>query len=157
MSLITWGPLLSVGHKDIDEQHQKLVDMLNRLNDELHSGQGVATLRTILDELVQYTVYHFGTEERLATEAGLGLSAQHKAEHDGFVADIAAFQQKFEAGSATLSVEVMHFLRDWLSRHIMQTDKKLALALRGCTPTPKRPPLSSAIGAPAGAHKPSVH
>lgn len=138
MSLITWGPLLSVGHKDIDEQHQKLVGMLNRLNDALHGGQGDEGLRTILDELVQYTVYHFGTEEQLATAAGFELSVQHKAEHDQFVADIAAFKQKFDAGSATLSVEVMHFLRDWLSRHIMQTDKKLALTLRGCAPTPKR-------------------
>ena len=157
MSLITWGPLLSVGNADIDEQHRKLVEMLNRLNDELHGGQGVEGLRSILDELVQYTVYHFGTEERLATAAGLELSAQHRAEHDGFVADIAAFKQKFDAGSATLSVEVMHFLRDWLSRHIMQTDKKLALALRGCTPTHSRHTHVSATCAPAGTQKSTVH
>ena len=113
--------------------------------------------RILLTALLALGLFTTQVQAQTPTEAGLGLSAQHKAEHDGFVADIAAFQQKFEAGSATLSVEVMHFLRDWLSRHIMQTDKKLALALRGCTPTPKRPPLSSAIGAPAGAHKPSVH
>ncbi|MDE2369345.1 MAG: hemerythrin family protein [Burkholderiales bacterium] len=134
MALITWGPILTVGHKEIDEQHQKLVALVNQLNDAMHAGQGKEALQRVLAELVRYTQYHFGTEERLMAANKYPLSAEHKAEHVKFVADVGAFKKKFDAGNATLSVEIMNFLRDWLGKHILQTDKKLALALRGAAP-----------------------
>jgi hemerythrin-like metal-binding protein len=129
MALITWGPMLAVGYKEIDDQHQKLVELVNRLNDAMHAGQGKEALQVVLNELVRYTQYHFGTEERLMAKHNYAMSAQHKAEHVKFVSDVSAFKKKFDSGNALISTEIMNFLRDWLSRHILQTDKKLAKAL----------------------------
>ena len=129
MALITWGPMLAVGYKDIDDQHQKLVELVNKLNDAMHAGQGKEALQTVLNELVRYTQYHFGTEERLMAKHQYALTADHKAEHVKFVADVSAFKKKFDSGNAMISTEIMMFLRDWLSKHILQTDKKLAKAL----------------------------
>ncbi len=131
MPLITWGPMLTVGHKEIDDQHQKLVALVNQLNDAMHAGRGRDALSPVLNELVRYTVYHFGTEERLMAASKYPASAEHKAEHTKFVAEVGAFKKKFDTGNATLSVEIMNFLRDWLGKHILQTDKKLAAALKG--------------------------
>ncbi len=129
MALITWGPMLSVGVKEIDEQHQRLIALVNELNDAMQSGQGKAKLGAVLGELVRYTVYHFGTEERLMEKHHYELTIAHRAEHRKLVEDVGAFKAKFESGNAMISAELMNFLRDWLSRHILGTDKKLAQAL----------------------------
>ncbi|MEY4750096.1 MAG: hypothetical protein RIQ60_2310 [Pseudomonadota bacterium] len=129
MPLITWGPMLAVGVKEIDDQHKKLVELVNQLNDAMHAGQGKETLAPVLNELVRYTVYHFGTEERLMAQHKYVDSPAHKAEHVKFVETVGAFKKKFDAGNAMLSTEIMNFLRDWLSKHILQTDKKFAKAL----------------------------
>jgi hemerythrin len=129
MALITWGPALAVGVKEIDDQHKKLIDLVNQLNDAMHAGQGKDKLGPVLAELVRYTVYHFGTEERLMAQHSYEFSAGHKAEHKKLVEDVGTFKAKFDAGNAMISTEIMNFLRDWLSKHIMQTDKKFGQAL----------------------------
>ena len=53
----------------------------------------------------------------------------HKTEHVKFVQAVGDFKKKFDTGSAAVSVEIMNFLRDWLTTHIMKTDKKLGQAL----------------------------
>ena len=129
MALITWGPMLAVGVKEIDEQHKKLIDLVNQLNEAMSAGKGKEALSPVLAELVRYTVYHFGTEERLMGQYHYEMSAEHKAEHKKLVEDVGAFKAKFDSGNAMISVGLMTFLRDWLSKHIMQTDKKFGQAL----------------------------
>ncbi len=130
MPLITWGPALQVGHKDIDEQHQKLIDLVNRLNDAMRAGHSKEILNDVLTQLVNYTVYHFNTEERLMAQYHYTASATHKTEHQKFIDDVSRFKKNFDLGQSTVSTEIMNFLRDWLARHIMQTDKKLAMELK---------------------------
>ena len=129
MALINWSPALSVGVKDIDDQHKKLVDYVNELNDAMHAGKGKDALGKVLSDLVSYTVSHFAMEERLMGQHHYENSAPHKAEHAKLVKDVSEFKKKFEAGNAMISVEIMNFLRDWLANHIMKTDKKLGQAL----------------------------
>jgi len=129
MALITWGPMLFVGVKEIDEQHKKLVELVNQLNDAMHGGQGKQALAPVLNELIRYTQYHFGTEERLMAAHPYEASPAHKEEHRKFVTDVSAFKAKFDSGNAMISTEIMNFLRDWLSKHILQTDKKFAKSL----------------------------
>jgi hemerythrin-like metal-binding protein len=129
MALIVWGPLLAVGVKEIDDQHQKLVALVNQLNDAMHAGHGKDQLRPVLSELVRYTAYHFGTEEKLMAKYKYPASEAHLGEHRKFVADVTAFKQKFEGGNAMISTEIMNFLRDWLSKHILLTDKRFAKSL----------------------------
>ncbi len=129
MALIAWSPMLSTGVQEIDDQHKKLIDLVNKLNDAMRSGQGKEALGTVLADLVKYTVYHFGTEERLMGQHKYADAASHLAEHKKLVQDVSAFKAKFDSGNAMISTEIMTFLRDWLSKHIMQTDKKLGKAL----------------------------
>jgi hemerythrin-like metal-binding protein len=130
VALITWSSMLAVGVTEIDDQHKKLIELVNRLNDAMHAGEGKAVLQPVLNELVRYTQYHFGTEERLMAKHHYESSTEHKAEHQKFVKEVSAFKTKFDAGNAMLSNELMAFLRDWLSRHILQSDKKFARAIQ---------------------------
>jgi methyl-accepting chemotaxis protein len=125
-ALMEWSPALMVGHREIDAQHQKLVEIANRLNEALQQGRGREACGRILDELVDYTVRHFAFEERLMQQHGYGRSDAHVAEHKKLIADVSAFKRKFDSGEAAVSVELMGFLRDWLVNHILKADRALA-------------------------------
>jgi len=126
MSLLNWSSAFCVGVKEIDDQHKKLVDMANRLNDAMQIGQGRESLSKVLNELVDYTVYHFGTEEKLMGLHQYPFQAAHKEEHKKLIQDVGAFKAKFDKGDAAITSEIMNFLRDWLTKHILGTDKKFA-------------------------------
>ncbi|WP_347989749.1 bacteriohemerythrin [Methylomonas sp. AM2-LC] len=126
MSLLNWSSAFCVGVTEIDDQHKKLVDMANRLNDAMQIGQGREALAKILNELVDYTVYHFGTEEKLMSVHQYPNQAAHKEEHKKLIAAVSDFKRKFDTGDAAITSEIMNFLRDWLTKHILQSDKLFA-------------------------------
>ncbi len=124
MALMEWKEEFSVGIKKIDEQHKKLVDMLNHLHNAMKSGEGNEALNRILNEMATYAVEHFRTEEELFTEFAYPQYVEHKKEHDDFVAKVLEFKKQFEDRKMLLSLAVSEFLRDWLMNHILQSDKK---------------------------------
>jgi hemerythrin len=125
MPLMTWTEKMSVGVKQLDDDHKKLVDMVNQLYDGISTGKGKEALGPILDELINYTKIHFGREEALFAKTGYPVAADHKKEHDALTKQVLDVQAKFKNGaSAILSLEVMNFLKNWLVGHIQGCDQK---------------------------------
>ncbi len=124
MPLLNWDNNYSVNIQEIDNQHQLLIKLINELHDAMKIGKGKEALGSILNELVNYTVYHFGYEEKLFSTYGYSESIQHKAAHDKLVEQVKQIQKEYESGKTVFTLEVMNFLKDWLSGHIVGTDKK---------------------------------
>ncbi len=124
MSLITWGPQLSVGINSIDEQHKKLVNMINALNDALAAGEGKEMLGKIFNGLAAYTTKHFQFEEDLFAKYNYPETAAHKKEHADLLKQVGDLKAKMDAGNFMISMELMAFLKSWLTNHIQGTDKK---------------------------------
>jgi hemerythrin len=126
MALITWNDNYSVKIKQIDDQHKKLINMLNELHDAMKVGKGKEVLEKILAGLIQYTVTHFAEEERLMKLHNYPDYVQHKKEHNLLMIQVNDVQKQYREGNAVLSQAVMTFLKDWLQNHIQGTDKKYA-------------------------------
>ncbi|MDD2851877.1 MAG: bacteriohemerythrin [Desulfuromonadaceae bacterium] len=124
MAIIEWSPAYSVKVKKFDDQHKKLVDMINQLYDAMKSGQGSTMIGAVLQSLITYTGTHFADEIKLMQANGYPELAKHQAEHDKFVKQVVDFQKKFQDGSAMLTMSVLSFLKDWLVKHIQGEDKK---------------------------------
>lgn len=124
MALIKWDESLSVGVQEIDNQHKKLVEIINELHDAMKEGKGRKLLGDIIKRMEEYTVYHFGTEEKHFVEFHYEQAESHKAEHRGFIAKVEDFQKRFSESNIELTIEVMNFLKDWLLNHIKVSDKK---------------------------------
>ncbi|MBP2290441.1 bacteriohemerythrin [Azospirillum rugosum] len=132
MPLMEWNDKLSVGVTQFDNEHKKLVAMVNELFDAVQAGRGKDALGKILDGLIAYTKTHFANEERYFQQLGYPDLAAHKAEHDALARQVLDVQQKYHSGAtATLSMEVMNFLKNWLVKHIQGTDKKYGPFLNG--------------------------
>ncbi|GJQ64579.1 MAG: hemerythrin [Melioribacteraceae bacterium] len=124
MALFKWDSTLSVKVKDFDTEHQKLVELVNRLHDDMKLGKAKESIAGVLDELISYTQTHFRHEEKVMQANSYPGLLQHKAEHENLICQVAEFKQKFDTGSLTLSISIINFLSDWVKNHIMAVDKQ---------------------------------
>ena len=124
MALVNWKETYAVNVVEIDNQHKKLIELINNLYDAMIAGKAKEVMSTILSGIVDYTVYHFATEEKYFDQYNYPESEVHKKEHSELVEQVAALQKKHEAGERVLTIEVMNFLRDWLNDHIIGSDTK---------------------------------
>ncbi len=123
MSLIMWNNTFSVNIRNIDMQHQRLVDMINKLHDSMKKRESNNVLSGILNDMVAYTLVHFKSEEDLFEKYNYPAGTTHKMEHDLFIKKVEEFVSEFKSGSKILSIEVLNFLTGWLSQHIKIQDK----------------------------------
>jgi hemerythrin len=127
MPLIEWTAKLSVGIDSIDEQHKKLVNMINALNDAMLTNSSNELLGKIFTGLAAYTQKHFTYEENMFAEYGYTDSKEHKRQHNELIAQVVELKQKFiENPQGTMSADLMLFLKRWITNHIMRTDKDYA-------------------------------
>lgn len=135
-TLIEWGDNLKIGLNTIDKEHEKLVGLINDLYDGFQYGKGKDVVGRVLDELIDYTVYHFGHEEKIFADSHYPDTLNHKKEHEAFVKKVRDVREKFMNNQAGgMSQEIMAFLKSWLTNHILGTDKKYVphLKSRGIT------------------------
>ncbi len=78
----------------------------------------------ILTGLVGYTVYHFGSEEKLFEKHGYPETREHIEKLKKLVGRVSDFYESFKKGDAEVNFDLMEFLKDWLNNHIKGTDKK---------------------------------
>ena len=120
---LEWGPNWVSGHPVIDADHKMLVQYVNELNRAMVGGVGKDVAAGILEKLVRYTVDHFAREEAIWVGGRLDNLAEHRRIHAELVGQVGKFQQDFLAGQATLTAELMSFLRGWLINHVFKMDK----------------------------------
>jgi hemerythrin-like metal-binding protein len=140
---LEWSPSLAVGVASIDEQHQKLIALFNRLNVAMHEEGGKDVIASVLDELLEYTQYHFRHEAKLMEQAHYPEEHGHLDNHASLINKALDYKRRFQAGQA-IGAELLNFFRDWLINHILKTDKALASFLRGePPPTPAKAKVTS--------------
>ncbi|MCX7678933.1 MAG: bacteriohemerythrin [Spirochaetes bacterium] len=126
MPFIIWNKEYSVGIKSMDEQHYKLVDLANNLYEAIKSGRKNEALIETFKGLVEYVQVHFNAEEKLMEDNDYPFNQllKHKQEHRDLIKKIKELFEKAKAGSATVNLEMLNFLRDWIMIHIAESDKK---------------------------------
>jgi hemerythrin len=82
MPLMQWSNSFSVHIRKIDEEHKKWIEFYNTLCHALSERQDQAVLGSLLADIVNYTNYHFETEENLFCTYGYPEYEQHKEEHE---------------------------------------------------------------------------
>lgn len=123
-TLIQWDESYSVNVEEIDRQHQRLIALYNKLHEAMTRGKGNEILGAIFDELVDYTETHFKDEEGYFYAINYPGTQGHIREHEAFIKRLSELREKFQAGTAFLTVETLAFMRNWLNEHIKGTDKQ---------------------------------
>jgi hemerythrin-like metal-binding protein len=116
-----------VGIEVIDRQHRGMMDLVNRLGNELKNGLARELLQETVQELLTATEIHFQTEEDLMSEHGIKSLETHRGKHQQLLADVRRFGVEVDRRSMALT---MRYLQEWLIRHIETMDKGLGRLLQ---------------------------
>lgn len=122
-TMIAWNDEYSVDIREIDDQHQVIVELINRLYGALATRARHTVVEEILDELVRYTRIHFAVEECLLRVFGYPGYEEHKAIHDRIVERVQIYQNQYRGGCRQIGMELLYFLKDWLVDHIREEDR----------------------------------
>ncbi len=123
MAMVKWGRELSVGVPSLDQQHEKILFLLNILQEGLMSGKGKIELGGVLNQLVTATASHIRYEEGLLARAGYGDGPAHHDEHAELMRQYCGISRQYETiGPSVLSLPVMGFLKNSLMTHIRGSD-----------------------------------
>lgn len=124
-ALIEWSDSYSLGLNEIDEQHKSLLDLINKIWQSIVDKSEKEVVFGLVDELERYTLAHFAAEETFMRVTNYPDFPAHKREHQAFVSRVVDEKRRaIQAGG--LSLDLMHFLRDWLADHILVSDKAYA-------------------------------
>lgn len=122
--LMKWNDTYSVNVSAIDAQHKKLFDMVNQLLDAMQKQQAQEVILEIINGLAGYAVTHFEFEEKYFKQYNFADTEAHIKEHKAFIEKVSEFKKGYEQNPSLLTIQVLHFLRDWLKNHIKGTDQK---------------------------------
>jgi hemerythrin-like metal-binding protein len=126
MPLVEWNASLRLGLREIDEQHAKYIELINRVYDAMMTGDPDNTIGKLIETLIAFAVMHFRTEEKYFDKFDYPDAARHKALHKDCLDALTKFKKDFDAGKQNLTVEVMGFLKDWFIQHLVGEDPKYA-------------------------------
>ncbi|MBF0213688.1 MAG: bacteriohemerythrin [Magnetococcales bacterium] len=117
-----WDDSLATGIREVDSDHRKLVDMVNRLHHAMKEGEGREVLGPLLQELADYTVFHFQREENYFARYGYPDTEAHVREHKKLLEAVVGLIRRFEAGEFSVAIDLLAFAKIWLIEHIMKVD-----------------------------------
>ena len=122
--MLLWDKKYSVGVKEIDSQHGKMIDYINELENAMHAEDTRETIVKVLNGLVTYTKEHFETEEKYFRQFDYEDTEAHISEHMNLISDVDKLIYKFAIGEELSLASILKFLENWLLEHILDSDKK---------------------------------
>lgn len=132
MPAVTWTPKMSVGVDALDTDHKMLVSLINQLADAIAAGEARAIVASVLNGLLDYTVYHFGREETMMAACSYSGLPAHRQIHAELVEQLNALHDAYIGGEDdAIETRVLDFMNTWLAGHILGHDRHYAPAMAG--------------------------
>ena len=131
--IIPWNENFETAIPLVDEQHRRLVGLINILASYLSLGSDANHLNDVLNELAAYADYHFKTEESIWQPAFKDDNwfVDHKRIHDSFLPKVLEIKKENQGGTLEKSLEeILKFLVNWLVYHIIDSDRRMAKVLQ---------------------------
>lgn len=122
MKKIIWKDEFSVGVEALDKQHQQIIKIINTLVERPRILLRFKNISSALMELTNYVSEHFLLEERLLHENGYPDLLEHSKKHTVYSERIASLCQQSLDGGNEVPLELISFLSDWWTNHILHED-----------------------------------
>lgn len=120
----------SVGIASIDSQHQRMIELINHINDTLSDTEKIGDAWEAVDELLVFTETHFAHEEEVMAQHGYPGLACHAEEHRKLLAQMRNLVGEARHSPSPVKARLVPaFLSDWAERHILRDDRKLGAFL----------------------------
>ncbi len=129
--MFDWIPVYATDIPIVDEQHQKLFQMISQLAAKMESGDmSTNSLEQSMDDLLEYAYQHFVDEERYM--ARLEVDDRHqklqRMQHHAFIYDVKKMRSSWDDTTPIQNFDnLLRFVTSWLVYHTLRTDIHLGL------------------------------
>jgi hemerythrin-like metal-binding protein len=120
---LTWKDSYSVGVQALDDDHKRLLHLINNLYTAANYRTDMAFERQALNEVIDYTKTHFAREEELMRANEYPDFEPHKRQHEAMIAKVNELMARYEQDRDGTVEELLKYLREWLIQHILGTDQ----------------------------------
>lgn len=124
MSFINWSESFSIGIDEIDQQHRSLFALINKLYSAMKRGEGKDITEEIINELSNYALLHFKTEEEYLLKESLPFKDSHINAHRMFTDKVQSFYKMIHDEEGNVTKKLLSFLREWIINHIEKVDQQ---------------------------------
>ena len=124
--LINWNESYSVGNTEMDEQHKKLIDIINKLFKSFKEGNAQDILNDILHEMIDYANFHLNSEEKLLFKYDYPEKEEHEKKHQSFRDKTEELKKTLTSDSKDTHYQLIEYLKNWWTNHILVEDMKYA-------------------------------
>lgn len=125
-----WKDRYTLGIPEIDKQHKRLFEIGARVYDLAMLNDSYDHYDEIIEclhELLAYTEYHFKYEEQLMEDHQFSGQDQQETEHQFYVQKIRNISKRdIDSDQQKTTMEIVDFLSEWISGHIVFSDRKYA-------------------------------
>ena len=135
--LLMWTGSLSVGVKEFDDDHKRLIRMINEMHGIIRDGNSTGKIEAeeieiALHRLENYFQYHCLKEEEAMVKVGFSGVEEHRQEHAHFLGKVREMTSRFRGSTEPKHAkEIVDFMYDWLISHVHENDMKYSSCLRG--------------------------
>lgn len=137
MKKIKWSEELTLGVTQIDDQHRELLKITNGLINAIVIGRSSTTISNVVKKLREYTVFHFNSEEEFMSRIGYDKLSKHSTEHSNLKKKVKDFQRSIYKGEDIEPEELLELLKEWLLKHILESDRDIAVFIKREKISPK--------------------
>ena len=124
MKFIEWTKDLEIGVNLIDNQHKKLVGLINKVYGAVDSEEKKKVVGEVLIELIEFSRVHFATEEKYFIRFKYKNTEDHITEHNKITLKVLRFQDRFKKEGVKILPEFLIFLKMWFYEHLKTMDQK---------------------------------
>jgi methyl-accepting chemotaxis protein/hemerythrin len=121
---IQWDESHCVGVDEIDDQHLHLTTLVNSLNSAIKTNNDEVLFSQLLDQIIDYTIFHFETEHRLMETFHYPKLKEHDLEHERLLQEVRHYKNCAHEGIEHIALMK---IKDWLLNHIEYADKPLGV------------------------------
>ncbi|MBN2096580.1 hemerythrin family protein [Candidatus Peregrinibacteria bacterium] len=124
MTCVQWNQSYNVDVKEIDGQHQKLVGIMNKLCESIDGGVDDFVIDEIVQDMADYALTHFETEEKYFREFDYKKTDEHIAQHREFSQKVLSLQKDLREDKRNVSADAIGFLGQWFAEHVLKYDRE---------------------------------
>jgi len=129
MKPIAWQAEYSIGIKELDEQHQNLLQIINTLIKEQQNPIDKKKFADHIAALIHYAYMHFAAEETLLIKVEFPDLQRHVIEHVDFIMKALSLSLKVGENNTENRQELLQYLQTWYATHVLGMDRLYITAL----------------------------
>lgn len=129
MDIIKWRESYETGVEEMDEQHKKLIELINTMYRVMRQQQDGAAVDEVLNEMTNYAAMHFQAEEAMLKDKSYHGYESHVALHAEYIKTIERLKSEYQTDPAAAEKKIYTFLRNWWLDHIVKEDSQYGSVL----------------------------